>query len=329
MANFWKDKKVLVTGAAGFIGSHLVETLLKEGASVTAFIRYTSTGSIGMLEEIPIDKLEKVELYFGDLRDPYAVREALKGKDTVFHLGAVISVPYSYIHPREVIEVNVLGTLNILEASREFKIPNIVVVSTSEVFGTALYTPIDENHPRRGQSPYAASKISADEISRSFHLTYELPVKIIRPFNTFGPRQSQRAVISTIIVQALKGEEVKLGNLESVRDFTYVSDTVKGILLCGEKEDAIGRDINLGTGRGYRIRDVAERIFRILGTDKKIIVERERLRPEDSEVEKLIASNALASSLLGWKPEVDLDEGLRLTIDWIKDHIDFYRREIP
>lgn len=329
MSNFWDNKKVLVTGASGFIGSHLVEKLVDLGASVTAFVRYTSMGFIGMLEEIPREKLKNVELYLGDLRDPFAVRNAVKNKDAVFHLGAIISVPYSYVHPREVIEVNILGTLNILESAKDYKIPNIVIVSTSEVFGTALYTPIDEIHPKRGQSPYAASKIAADEISRSFHLSYKLPVKIIRPFNTFGPRQSQRAVISTIIVQALKNKEVKLGNLESVRDFTYVEDTVSGILLCGERENSIGKEINLGTGIGYKIKEVAQKIFKILSFDGEIIVEKERFRPDESEVEKLIASNELARSLLGWEPQMDFDEGLKLTIEWIKGHMDFYRREIP
>lgn len=321
----WRGKKVLVTGAGGFIGSHLVEELKRRGAEVTAFVRYTSRATIGMLE---LADAEEIEIVFGDLRDFHAIRETQKNKDVVFHLGAVISIPYSYIHPREVIEVNIQSTLNILEAAREFDTPNIVIVSTSEVFGTAQYIPIDENHPKRGQSPYAASKIAVDEISRSFYLAFGLPIKIIRPFNTFGPRQSQRAVIATIIIQALKNGSVKLGNIESVRDFTYVDDTVKGIIRCAEVEDAIGKEINLGTGKGYTIKEVAERVFEILGLSPRIEIEDWRKRPKGSEVEKLIADNTLAKNLLGWKPETKFEEGLKRTIDWMKEHIDLYRREI-
>jgi dTDP-glucose 4,6-dehydratase len=324
----WEGRSVLVTGAAGFIGSHLVEELYNRGASVRAMVRYTSRAEVGMLEHVPKDCREGVKIFYGDLRDPGAVREAVEGMDALFHLGAVISVPYSFIHPREVVEVNVMGTYNLLEAARDFKIPSIVQVSTSEVFGTAETEAIDETHRRHAQSPYAASKTGADELARSFHLTYDLPVVIVRPFNTFGPRQSQRAVISTVIVQALQGEVVRLGNLDSVRDFTYVKDTVSGLIRASEVEKAVGHDINLGTGTGITIGELSEMIFGIMGLERTVEVESERLRPWKSEVQYLVSDNTLARDVLGWKPEHTLSEGLGLTVNWIQDHLDLYRREI-
>jgi dTDP-glucose 4,6-dehydratase len=282
-----------------------------------------------MLDHVPEDCYKGIEFVYGDLRDPRAVREALDGIDVVFHLGAVISVPYSFIHPREVVDVNVMGTLNVLEAARDLDPKAIVHVSTSEVFGTAVSESIDETHRRHAQSPYAASKTGADELARSFHLAYGLPVRVVRPFNTFGPRQSLRAVITTIVVQALLADRVKLGNLESVRDFTYVKDTVSGLIRAAEVDSAVGRDINLGTGSGISIGEIASMILGILGLEREIEVERDRFRPGKSEVEQLLSDNTLAREILEWKPAHTLSEGLGLTVNWIRDHLDLYKREIP
>ncbi|RKZ02470.1 MAG: NAD-dependent dehydratase [Candidatus Hydrothermota bacterium] len=326
---FWKGKRALVTGAAGFIGSHLVEELVGAGASVRAFVRYTSRGDIGMLEDLEGAVLDEVEIFYGDLRDKSAVEKALEDVDVVFHLGAVISIPYSYLNPEEVVHVNVMGTLSVLQSALKFKIPRVVHVSTSEVYGTAQYVPIDENHPKRGQSPYSASKIGADELARSFYLTYGLPVRIVRPFNTFGPRQSQRAVISTIIVQALKAEEIHLGNLDTVRDFTFVKDTVRGLVKAAERDETVGQEINLGTGKGWSIGETARIVLDVLGVDKKIVVERDRFRPEKSEVYRLISDNSKAKELLSWSPRYSFEEGLKITVDWFKEHLELYRREVP
>ena len=326
---FWKGKRALVTGAAGFIGSHLVEELVGARASVRAFVRYTSRGDIGMLEDLEGAVLDEVEIFYGDLRDKSAVEKALEDVDVVFHLGAVISIPYSYLNPEEVVHVNVMGTLSVLQSALKFKIPRVVHVSTSEVYGTAQYVPIDENHPKRGQSPYSASKIGADELARSFYLTYGLPVRIVRPFNTFGPRQSQRAVISTIIVQALKAEEIHLGNLDTVRDFTFVKDTVRGLVKAAERDETVGQEINLGTGKGWSIGETARIVLDVLGVDKKIVVERDRFRPEKSEVYRLISDNSKAKELLSWSPRYSFEEGLKITVDWFKEHLELYRREVP
>ena len=326
---FWKDRKVLVTGASGFIGSHLVEELVRVGARVRAFVRYTSRGDIGMLEDVEESLLDEAEIFFGDLRDESAVERSMEDVDVVFHLGAVISIPYSYLNPEEVVQVNVMGTLSLLQAARKFDIPCLVHVSTSEVYGTAHYVPIDENHPKRGQSPYSASKIGADELARSFHLTYGLPVRIVRPFNTFGPRQSQRAVISTIIVQALRGKEIHLGNLETVRDFTFVKDTVRGLVKAAESDEAVGQEINLGTGKGWSIGETARIVLGLLGEEKKIVVDKERFRPEKSEVYRLISDNSRAKELLSWSPRYSFEEGLKITVDWFKEHLELYRREVP
>jgi len=326
---FWKGKRALVTGAAGFIGSHLVEELVGAGASVRAFVRYTSRGDVGMLEDLEGAVFDEVEIFYGDLRDKSAVEKALEDVDVVFHLGAVISIPYSYLNPEEVVHVNVMGTLSVLQSALKFKIPRVVHVSTSEVYGTAQYVPIDENHPKRGQSPYSASKIGADELARSFYLTYGLPVRIVRPFNTFGPRQSQRAVISTIIVQALKAEEIHLGNLDTVRDFTFVKDTVRGLVKAAERDETVGQEINLGTGKGWSIGETARIVLDVLGVDKKIVVERDRFRPEKSEVYRLISDNSKAKELLSWSPRYSFEEGLKITVDWFKEHLELYRREVP
>jgi dTDP-glucose 4,6-dehydratase len=323
----WSGKKILVTGAGGFIGSHLTERLIKKGAQVRAFVRYTGRGEIGMLQALKPDDLSKIELIRGDLRDVEAVRAAVKDMDIVFHLGALIAIPYSYVHPREVIETNVIGTLNILMAAKEFSTPKIIHTSTSEVYGTAQYTPIDENHPLQGQSPYSASKIGADKIAQSFALSYDLPVVTLRPFNTYGPRQSMRAVIPSIIVQTLTRDQIKLGSLDPIRDFTYVSDTVEGFLLAAEANEVIGKDIHLGTGEAVSIGDLVTKISTIIGKSPKIICDSQRLRPPKSEVMNLIASNKKAKELLGWSPQISLDVGLQSTIEWLSKHLDLYSKD--
>ncbi len=325
MKNIWKDRPVLVTGAGGFIGSHLTERLLDLGAKVRVFVRYNSRGDWGLLSQLPPEKLEKVEVVAGDLRDLPAVSAAVKEIDCIFHLGALIAIPYSYIHPVEVIETNVLGTMNILLAAREAGVGRIVHTSTSEVYGTALRIPIDESHPLQGQSPYSASKISADKIAESFYRSYELPVVTLRPFNTYGPRQSARAVIPAIISQALTGDVIRLGNLDARRDLTYVSDTVDGFIKVGEASGVIGETINLGTGKDVSIGDLAETILNILGKPIEIQVDPARLRPEKSEVMQLLSNNNLAKSMLGWSPKVSLKEGLQKTIEWIARHLGDYR----
>lgn len=321
----WNGKKVLVTGAGGFIASHLVERLVSEGAQVRAFTRYNSRNDVGMLRLIPPDVFSELEVVLGDLRDVEAVRSAVRGVDTVFHLGALIAIPYSYVHPREVIETNVMGTVNVLMAARDFEVRRVIHTSTSEVYGTAQYTPIDEAHPLQGQSPYSASKIGADKIAESFYRSFNLPVVTLRPFNTYGPRQSTRAVIPTIITQALTRDVVKLGSLEPSRDFTFVTDTANGFMCVAKAENVLGQEINLGNDNTIRIADLVEKILGILGKTPKVMVDTQRIRPEKSEVLKLWASNQKAQELIGWKPQVSLDQGLRLTSEWISAHLDLYR----
>jgi NAD dependent epimerase/dehydratase len=323
----WKNRRVLVTGASGFIASHLVERLVSEGAQVRAFIRYNSRNDVGMLRWIEPHVFSQLEIVRGDLRDVEAVRGAMRDVDTVFHLGALIAIPYSYVHPREVIDVNIMGTVNVLMAARELGVRRVVHTSTSEVYGTAQYVPINEAHPLQGQSPYSASKIAADKIAESFYRSFEVPVVTLRPFNTYGPRQSTRAVIPTIITQALTRDEVKLGSLDPSRDFTFVSDTANGFLLVAEANDVLGHEINLGNDNTIRIGDLAERIFGILGRAPKVVVDPQRIRPGKSEVMKLWASNEKAKGMIGWEPRVLLDEGLRLTIEWISAHLDLYRSD--
>ena len=320
-----KDKSVLVTGAGGFIASHLVERLVAEGAMVRAFVRYNSRGDTGLLRMLPIEVFSQLDLVAGDLRDVEAVRSAMKDVDIVFHLGALIAIPYSYVHPREVIETNVMGTLNVLMAARELQTRRVIHTSTSEVYGTAQYVPIDERHPLQGQSPYSASKIGADRIVESFYRSFNLPVMTIRPFNTYGPRQSARAVIPTIISQALTQDEVKLGSLDPSRDFTFVADTVEGFLRAASVDDALGEEINLGNDNTIRIGDLVEKIFGMLGKSPKVLTDTQRIRPDKSEVLKLWASNHKAKELIGWEPRVSLDEGLRRTIEWISAHLDLYQ----
>lgn len=321
----WNGVKVLVTGAGGFIASHLVERLVNEGAQVRAFVRYNSRNDVGMLKMVPLEVLAQIEVIQGDLRDNEAVRDAAEGIDTIFHLGALIAIPYSYVNPREVIDVNIMGTFNVLMAAREFNARRVVHTSTSEVYGTAQYVPIDEKHPLQGQSPYSASKIGADRIAESFYRSFEVPVATLRPFNTYGPRQSMRAVIPTIITQALTRNEVKLGSLEPSRDFTFVHDTADGFIKMAEAENVLGDEINLGNDNTIRIGDLAKKIFEIMGKTPNIVVDPQRIRPGKSEVMKLWASNEKAKRLIGWEPRVSLDQGLRATIEWISAHLDLYR----
>ena len=321
----WTGKTVLVTGAGGFIGSHLTERLAREGACVRAFVRYTSRNDRGLLVLLPPDLLVDIDVIAGDLRDGEAVRQAMQGVEVVFHLGALIAIPYSYVHPREVVETNVLGTLNVLMAGRDLGTARIVHTSTSEVYGTAQYTPIDEKHPLQGQSPYSASKIGADRIVESFCRSFGLPAVTLRPFNTYGPRQSARAVIPTIITQVLTTDQVRLGALSPLRDFTYVEDTVEGFLRMGDSPGVEGQEINIGAGDCISIGDLAHKIMALAGRELPIVCDQERLRPEKSEVMRLHADASRARQLLGWEPRVSLDEGLRLTIAWIRENLHLYR----
>ena len=321
----WQGRTVLVTGAGGFIGSHLTERLLTEGAKVRAFVRYNSRSHWGHLEDLLPHQRDGIEIISGDLRDPSRVDGAVAGSDVVFHLGALIAIPYSYAAPQDVAMTNVLGTLNVLEAARRHGTRRVIHTSTSEVYGTAQYVPIDEKHPLVGQSPYAASKIGADQIAISLHRSFRLPVSIARPFNTYGPRQSARAVIPAIIVQALTAKQVMLGATFPTRDLNYVADTVEGFLRIAESDAAIGEVINLGTGCEVSVGEVAERILRLVGRAIPIVFDANRVRPDASEVERLLADATKARSLVGWEPRHSLDEGLAATIDWIRQHLDQYK----
>lgn len=313
------DKKILVTGADGFIGSHLVEALLNEGCSVKAFVYYNSFNSWGWLDTLPKEKLKDVEIFSGDVRDANGVRTAAKGIDVIFHLAALIGIPFSYHSPDSYIDTNIKGTLNILQASRDLNIERVVVTSTSEVYGTAQYVPIDEKHPFQGQSPYSASKIGSDRIAESFYRSFGTPVIIARPFNTYGPRQSARAVIPTIITQLLNGsKEVRLGSILPTRDLNYVQDICRGFLSLGRCDEAVGREINIGSGQEISIGDLANTIISIINPAAKIVSEDLRKRPEKSEVERLICNNSLIHKLTGWKPEISLNDGLIKTLEWFK-----------
>lgn len=324
MSDFWSGKPVLVTGAGGFIASHLVERLVAAGAQVRAFVRYNSRRDPGLLRLLPPQTLAGVEVIAGDLRDLPAVEQAVLGVSHVFHLGALIAIPYSYVHPAEVVETNLTGSLNVLLAGRAAGVQRIIHTSSSEVYGTARRVPIDESHPLQGQSPYSASKIGADKLAESFHLSFDLPVVTLRPFNTYGPRQSTRAVIPTIITQALTSDVVRLGNLDASRDLTYISDTVAGFMRAAETPGLEGQTINLGVGHEIRIGDLAQKVIELIGRPVRVEVEAQRLRPQKSEVGRLLSDNRLAARLMGWQPRVDLDEGLRRTIAWVRDHLDEY-----
>ena len=314
----WTGKRVLVTGGAGFIGSHLAESLVRGGATVRVFVRYNSSGFLGALRYLPPAIFREIEVYRGDLRDADAVSRAATRRQVVFHLGALIAIPYSYRHPREVVETNVLGTLNVLQAVTRNGVERLVHASTSEVYGTARYVPMDENHPLQGQSPYSASKIGADKLVESFYCSYGTPVVTLRPFNTYGERQSQRAVIPTVIHQALRGNVVRLGAVRPSRDFTYVSDTVDAFLRAAVSRDAVGRVLNAGSGKETAIRALVDLIGSLLGKKLRVATESQRVRPKRSEVERLIADARQARRILRWKPQVDLPTGLRRVIAWMR-----------
>ncbi|NFH69460.1 SDR family NAD(P)-dependent oxidoreductase [Clostridium botulinum] len=313
------QKKVLVTGADGFIGSHLCELLLENGYDVRAFVYYNSFNSWGWLDSLDKDKKSKIDIFSGDIRDPNGVREAMKGIDEVFHLAALIAIPFSYHSPDSYVDTNIKGTLNVLQASRELNTKRILITSTSEVYGTAKYVPIDENHPFQGQSPYSATKIGADRIAESFYRSFDLPLTIVRPFNTYGPRQSARAVIPTIITQLLCGEkQIKLGSLTPTRDFNYVKDTANGFLEISKYEKTIGEEINIATSKEISIKDLASEIISQINKDATIICDEERLRPEKSEVNRLLGSNEKIKKLTNWEPKFTFAEGIKETIDWFR-----------
>ena len=316
---------MLVTGAGGFIGSHLVERLVDEGADVRAFVRYNSRGHAGWLDALGPVVQRDVDVVAGDLRDAESVAEAMAGIDIVFHLGAQIAIPYSYINPRDFVETNVGGTLNVALAARDNDVERLVHTSTSEVYGSARFVPITEDHPLQPQSPYAATKLSADTLIDAFHRSYELPTSIVRPFNTYGPRQSARAVVPTIIGQALAGDAVMLGSLEPRRDLTYVSDTVDGFLAAATAPDAVGRTIQLGTGHDVSVMEIVELVSAELGRPLEAVHDPQRMRPLGSEVDRLVSEPRLALELLGWSPRVDLVDGLRKTIAWLHANSDHYR----
>lgn len=324
----FKNKKILVTGAGGFMGSHLTEHLIELGVNVKAFVRYNSRNDWGMLELLPKETLSHIEVIMGDLKDADAVRHAAKDVDIIFHLGSLIAIPYSYIHPRETIETNILGALNVLTAAKENNIEKLVHTSTSEVYGTAKYVPIDENHPLQGQSPYSASKIGADKIAESFYKSFDLPIAIIRPFNTYGPRQSARAVIPTIITQVLTKEKIFLGSLRPTRDYTYIKDVVEGFIKVAESPKSVGEVINIGSNFEISIGDLAEKIISLTGKNVEIVTDSSRTRPPKSEVERLWCDNTKAKKLLGWSPTTSLDEGLKKATEWISDNINLYKPEL-
>ncbi len=319
------NSRVLVTGAGGFIGSHLCELCLAEGASVRAFVHYNSRNDWGMLEDLSRQKLREIEIVVGDLRDAGTVRKAVKGCRYVFHLGALIGIPYSYAHPADVVSTNMLGSLHVLQASLEWGVERVIQTSTSEVYGTAQYVPMDEAHPLNPQSPYAASKVGSDKLAESFYRAYGLPVTILRPFNTYGPRQSPRAVIPTIITQALRSSTVALGSLEPRRDLTFVKDTVRGFVAAAATRGTEGQTIQLGSQSETSVSDLVDLVAGILRKKLKVIAETRRKRPPTSEVMQLHASNRRAREILGWRPRVPLAAGLEKTIDWFKSRSDLYR----
>ena len=321
--------KVLVTGADGFIGSHLTEALLEKGYDVKAFTMYNSFNTWGWLDTFSKDKLKEIEVFCGDVRDPNGVKEAMKGVDKVFHLAALIAIPFSYYSPDSYVDTNIKGTLNILQAARALETSRILITSTSEVYGTAQYVPIDEKHPYQGQSPYSATKIGADRLAESFYRSFNLPISIVRPFNTYGPRQSARAVIPTIITQLLNGqEEIKLGSLTPTRDFNYVKDTAAGFIAISESERTIGEEINIATQTEISIGDLAEEIINQINPNARILCDEQRLRPEKSEVNRLLGSNEKIKDLTGWCPKYTFSEGIKETIDWLRINISKYKSDI-
>lgn len=322
-------KKALVTGADGFIGSHLTEDLLEKGYEVKAFTLYNSFNTWGWLDSLPKGKLGQIEIYCGDVRDPNGVREAMRGVDIVFHLAALIAIPFSYHSPDSYVDTNIKGTLNVLQAARELATERVLVTSTSEVYGTAQYVPIDEKHPFQGQSPYSATKIGADRLAESFYRSFRLQVSIVRPFNTYGPRQSARAVIPTVITQLLAGrEEIKLGALTPTRDFNYVKDTTAGFIAIAESDQTIGEEINIATQKEISIGELAGEIINQINPKARIVCDEERIRPEKSEVNRLLGSNEKIKKLTDWKPQYTFEQGIAETIEWIGNHLNFYKCDI-
>lgn len=322
-------KKVLVTGADGFIGSHLTEELVRQGYEVRAFALYNSFNTWGWLDSLPSEVMKNVEVFTGDVRDPNGVRVSMKDCDAVFHLAALIAIPYSYHSPDAYVDTNIKGTLNVLQAARDLETERVLVTSTSEVYGTAQYVPIDESHPYQGQSPYSATKIGADRLAESFYRSFDLPVSIVRPFNTYGPRQSARAVIPTIITQLLAGKtEIKLGSLTPTRDFNYVKDTANGFIKIFESNKTIGEEINIATQQEISIGQLAEELIRQINPDAQIVCEEQRLRPEKSEVNRLLGSNEKILRLTDWRPQFTFEEGLSETISFLKDNMDKYKVDI-
>ncbi|HWT73652.1 MAG TPA: NAD-dependent 4,6-dehydratase LegB [Mobilitalea sp.] len=321
--------KVLVTGADGFIGSHLTESLLEQGYDVKAFTYYNSFNSWGWLDTLPKEKLNQIEIFSGDIRDPNGVYEAMKGVDQVFHLAALIAIPFSYHSPDSYVDTNIKGTLNVLQAGRKLDTGRVLITSTSEVYGTAIYVPIDEKHPFQGQSPYSATKIGADRLAESFYRSFNLPITIVRPFNTYGPRQSARAVIPTIITQLLAGEEnIKLGKLTPTRDFNYVKDTANGFIQIAKSDKTIGEEINIATQSEISIGELAKEIISQINPNANIICDEERLRPEKSEVDRLLGSNEKIKRLTNWAPKYTLQTGIHETIEWIKGNLSSYKTDI-
>ncbi len=321
MDKYWQNKKVLVTGADGFIGSHLTEKLAKEGAHVRAFVYYNSFGRRGWLDETNSSLMKNIEIFLGDIRDSNRVLEAVEGQEIVFHLASLIAIPYSYSAPDSYVQTNIGGTLNTMNACRKVSVHRIIHTSTSEVYGTAQYVPIDEKHPLQGQSPYSATKIGADMIAESFYRSFNLPVAIVRPFNTYGPRQSARAVIPTIISQLFIGKKhIKLGALSPTRDFNYVADIVSGFIKTALCDKARGQVINLGSGQEISINDLAKTLMKITGIEVDIVKEKKRLRPSDSEVNRLLCDATRAREWAGWTPQYSLEQGLAVTAKWVKDN---------
>lgn len=319
-------KKILVTGAEGFIGSHLTEELVKKGYLVKAFVLYNSFNSNGWLDTLPKDIMDSVEIFQGDIRDPHGVKKAVEGTDAVFHLAALIAIPFSYHSPDAYVDTNVKGTLNVLQAARENGSEKVLVTSTSEVYGTAQYVPIDENHPYQGQSPYSATKIGADRLAESFYRSFGLPVTIVRPFNTFGPRQSARAVIPTIIMQLIAGrQEIRLGSLTPTRDFNYVKDTVNGFVSIYEAGKTVGQEINIATRQEISIGALADELIRQINPKARVVCEEQRLRPEKSEVNRLLGDNTKIRELTNWQPQYTFQQGLAETIRFIEKNIGRYK----
>ena len=322
----WNGTRVLVTGAGGFIGSHLTERLVELGADVRALVHYNALGSAGWLDTSPLRG--QMEIVTGDITDADRLLDVMRDRDIVFHLAALIAIPYSYAAPRSYVRTNVEGTLNVLQSARTLGVRRVVHTSTSEVYGTAQYVPIDEAHPLQGQSPYSASKIGADKMAEAYFRAFDLPVVTVRPFNTFGPRQSARAVIPAVITQCLTQPCVSLGNLHPTRDLNFVANTVDGFLSAAEVDAAVGQTINLGSGREISIGELVRLIIRLIGRDTEIVCDTQRLRPEKSEVDRLLADNTLARTILAWEPRVGLEEGLQRTIDWIATHLERYRPDV-